>query len=168
MHKGILLIIFILLSGIMSEAQNSSLYDSEGYLRADSAYQVPIEQIQFIYNLETDGLFHKIYRDFEYPWICYENGIGGLVIAEIILNKKDLSVSCSFPHKIDVRLGNAVKKAVYNNSLDLLKRVPIEGEIAFYLPFMFEVSLKKFDVELKKNGFIIVEKSFLEPKEVFL
>ena len=66
MHKGILLIIFILLSGIMSEAQNSSLYDSEGYLRADSAYQVPIEQIQFIYNLETDGLFHKIYRDFGY------------------------------------------------------------------------------------------------------
>ena len=141
MNRIILIIFLIILPGKVLQAQNSSLYNIKGYLRVDSTYKVSTEYLKYICELETSGAFHKIYKNFEYPLICYENGVGGLVIAKIHLNRKDLRISCAIEKSKDIRLGNAVKDAVYESAVELFKSSPNECEIEFYLPFMFEVKL---------------------------
>jgi hypothetical protein len=168
MNRTVLIIFLIILSGKVLQAQNSLLYDTKGNLLVDSLYKVPTEHLKYIYELETSDAFHRIYKNFEYPLICYENGVGGLVIAKICLNRKNLRIACVIEKSEDIRLGNAVQNAIYKSAIELFQASPHECEITFYLPFIFEVKLQKFDKELRNNGFIKVEKSFLEGKVYLL
>ena len=158
--KIIYLALLIVLCSQVLEGQSSLLYNSTGSLRIDSTYRVKTEDLKYIMFYETESVFHQIYENVEYPKKCYENGVGGFVIARVSLNRKDLSISCIIESTTDERLGRSVIDAVYKSSLHLFKATRTEDDVVFYLPFKFEVKSDTFDRELERNGLIKIEKAF--------
>ena len=162
MRKLIVLMSIVIFFVTFVKGQSTSLYTSTGALKIDPTYKIKTDYLKYITIYENENVFHQIYENIDYPKKCYENRIGGLVIAKISLNRKNLSIVCTIEMARERLLGRAVIDAVYKSSLHLFKATPTDDEVVFYLPFKFEVESAKFNSELKKNELIKIEKAFHE------
>ncbi|MCW3789552.1 hypothetical protein [Plebeiibacterium sediminum] len=168
MKKALLIIITLFFYSAFINSQSSSLYNPEGILIVDTIYKINIEDLTYLSAYEEENVFHKIYENIEYPKKCYENRVGGLVVAKISVNRKELNVTCVIERNSDILLGRSVMNAINKCSKIILNATTTDRNIVFYLPFKFEVNSSNFNLELNKNGLIKVEKIYQEGRRFLL
>lgn len=157
----------IILYGTFAYSQETNLYDAKGKLKINSTFKIDRRIMKYMGSIEKEAL-PGIFASIEYPVPAYENGIGGLVIAKIIVSRGDLSIYCKIESASDPSLGKAVEKAIYENSLVIFKTLEANEKIEFYVPFEFKVNTSDFMEELRKNSLIKIEKNYLERPKKFL
>lgn len=157
----------IILYGTFAYSQETNLYDANGKLKINSTFKIDRRIMKYMGSIEKEAL-PGIFASIEYPVPAYENGIGGLVIAKIIVSRGDLSIYCKIESASDPSLGKAVEKAIYGNSLVVFKTLETNEKIEFYVPFEFKVNTSDFMEELRKNSLIKIEKNYLERPKKFL
>ncbi|WP_321371155.1 hypothetical protein [uncultured Draconibacterium sp.] len=163
--KPLISLIFILY-GTLAYSQETDLYDAKGKLKIDDNYKIEKNILKYVKTIEKEAL-PIVYASIEYPLPAYENGIGGLVIAKIVVSRGDLSIYCKIESASDPSLGKAVEKAFYENSLIIYKSLETNEKIEFYVPFEFKMKKSIFMEELRKNSLIKIEKSYMErPKKL--
>jgi hypothetical protein len=156
----------IIFFGTFAYSQETDLYDAKGKLKINNDYQIDKSILNYVKNIEEKAL-PSIYAAIEYPVPAYENGIGGQVIAKIVISRVDLSIYCKIETTSDPSLGKAVEKAFYENSLGLYKALKTNDKIEFYVPFEFKINKSNFMEELRNNRLIKIEKNYLErPKKL--
>lgn len=156
----------IIFYGTVAFSQETNLYDVKGKLKINDNYKIEKSILKYMGVIEKEAL-PSVYASIEYPLPAYENGIGGHVIAKIVVSRGDLSIYCRIESASDPSLGKAVVKAFYENSLIIFKSLETNEKIEFYVPFEFKVNKSNFMEELRKNSLIKIEKNYLErPKKL--
>lgn len=156
----------IILYGTFAYSQETNLYDAKGELKINATYKIDRSILKYMGGIEKEAL-PSVYASIEYPLPAYENDVGGLVIAKIVVSRGDLSIYCKIESAPHPALGKAVEKAFYENSLIIYKSLETNEKIEFYVPFEFKVNTSNFMEELRKNSLIKIEKNYLErPKKL--
>ena len=151
----------IIFYGTLAYSQETNLYDAKGKLKINDNYKIEKSILKYVAKIEREAL-PSVYAAIEYPVPVYENGIGGLVIAKIVVSRGDLSIYCKIELTSDLYLGKAVEKAVYHNSLIIYNSLETNEKIEFYVPFELKVNTSNFMEELRKNSLIKIEKNHIE------
>jgi len=166
-YEFFFIVILLFFSGVLVSAQETKLYDSSGKLKIDTTYQINMSSLKQERYFEEDAL-QKVYESIDYPRIAYQNGIGGLVIARIMVMKGKLDTYCEIVKSPDPMLSDAVRKAFFENVLYLLRTSETYDNIEFFVPFEFDVKTDRFNKKLETDKLIKIQKIYLEPSPKFL
>ena len=161
-YKFLFIVILLFFSGVLVSAQETKLYDSSGKLKIDTTYQINMSDLKQERYFE-EYVLQKVYESIDYPRIAYQNGIGGLVIARIKVMKAKLDTYCEIVKSPDPMLSEAVRKAFFENALDLLRTSETYDNIEFFVPFEFAVKTDWFNRKLETDKLIKIQKIYLEP-----
>jgi antitoxin component YwqK of YwqJK toxin-antitoxin module len=166
-YEFFFIVIILCFSRVLVSAQETKLYNSSGKLKIDTTYQINMSDLKQERYFEEYAL-QKVYESIDYPRIAYQNGIGGLVIARIVVMKGKLDTYCEIVKSPDPMLSNAVRKAFFENALDLLRTSETYDNIEFFVPFEFDVKTDSFNKKLESNKLIKIQKIYLEPTKKLL
>ena len=164
--KKQLLIYILILTAMNAVGQQSNLYRFDKKLIADTTFQID----DFSYQNEIiveKVLLPGLYNNIKYPEIARESFIEGIVIVQIIIDKKD------FKYQIVKGDNNILCTPIkdYFNSLDKywIEQIrPTNGILNMYIPIEFKIQRNKFVDNLKNHSLLRIETNDIAPQCGFI
>lgn len=151
-----ILILILFFSFLQIEAQNSSLYSSNGKLLFDTTLSISQADYNKFVKIER-CLLPDIYNKLIYPIEASDISVNGYVIAEVSISNTDIQLKIVKTFgDIDNILSDAVKHLL-NDSKDLIlhNSNSIEKPIKYYIPFEFIMLKTTFESELNTNHALV-------------
>lgn len=162
MYQRIFIALIILPTMVFS--QSTSLYNSDGTLKADNQFKIDKETFEKAPIIEKE-LLASVYNRLSYPTIAKENNFGGSVIIKLMV--KDGKTNFEIVKSSDIIFKEAVERFFKRLPESYLySKIGYHGNIVFYLPVKFQMLKSRFKETLKHNKALTIEAVDVAPESI--